>query len=242
MLITGANGQLGSFLAERYAKAGYPLLLLYHERQDRLAKLQNSEQVVCIPADLLDADAVNSAVRIGLNQLGVSLAYLIHTASKRSYDALPLHLTDSQVWADVFDSNLYGTLNIIKSCLPYLQAEEFGRIVLMGSSVTRTGLAQGTAYAASKAAITNLARSVALENPFICANVISPGPIETVLEEDYSGDYLEFRRNYFETYKNQAPTHSLISKAEIATLCDSLISEQLINLSGEEFFITGGVH
>ncbi len=242
LLITGANGQLGSFLAERYASAGYPLLLFYHRREDRLANLLDSEQVICMQVDLRDGEAVTSALRIGLAQLGKPLGYLIHTASTRSSDALPLHLADTQVWKEIFDSNLEGVFNILKSCLPYMQAEHFGRIILLGSSVTRSGLASGSAYAAAKAAISNLARSVALENPCICANVISPGPIDTVLEEDYSGEYLEFRRQYFETYKKQSPTHSLVSRSEIATLCDSLISDQLKSLSGEEIFITGGLH
>lgn len=242
LLITGANGQLGTYLAEHYASAGYPLLLLYHKRMERLAKLQDTGDVVCLPVDLRDPEEVNSALRVGLSRLNAPLGYLIHTASLRSYDALPLHLSEELIWKDIFESNVYSAVNILKSCLPYMLAEQSGKIVLMGSSVTRTGLAQGTAYAAAKAAIVNLARSVVLENPCICANVISPGPIDTVLEEDYSGDYLVFRRRYFETYKKKAPTHSLISKAEIAALCDSLLSDQVKNLRGEEFFITGGIH
>ena len=241
MIITGANGQLGSFLAQRYAQAGYPLLLLYHKREQRISQLRQLENVVSIPVDLNDAETVNSAVNIGLNQLSLPLGYLIHTASQRSADAQALHLCDPQTWKQVFETNLYGTVNIIKSCLPYMQNEQFGRIVVMGSSVTRTGLANGSAYAASKAAMVNLLRSLALENPAICMNVISPGPIDTALEEDFSGEYLEFRHKYFETYKKQSPSHSLISKEEIAVLCDSLLSDQLKNLTGEEYFITGGI-
>jgi NAD(P)-dependent dehydrogenase (short-subunit alcohol dehydrogenase family) len=113
---------------------------------------------------------------------------------------------------------------------------------MFGSNVVQTGLYRGSAYAAAKAAIVNLVQSIALETASanVLINAISPAPIETSLEEEYTGDYLAFRKHYFEEFRQMSPTGKLVSKEEIWLFCETLLSDKLENFTGKNIIIDGG--
>jgi len=236
ILITGANGSTGAYLARHYLEKGSGLILLYHKRTDRLEALMTDPGVFAEACDLLDDDRLKEVYQEAVDFFGKEPDSLVHTASVRSSDALSLEETDHDIWTEVFSTNIYSFTNILRLMLPGMKESGFGRVVLMGSDVTSKGLARGTAYAASKAAMVNLIRSLALENPDkdLRFNAISPGPVETKLEEDYQGDYLEFRREYFAKYLRDNPSKRLCSVSEIAELCDLMLSENIHNLNGQE--------
>lgn len=242
LVLTGANGQMGAYLAQHAGLKQYPQLLLYHQRRDRLQDVQDNVQQLKISCDLMDIKAIKDALDAAKQQFGGNATRLIHTAAIRSSDSKSVSECDAEVFSHTLDVNLIGSLNIIKAVLPQMQAKSFGRIVLFTSVVTQTGLAHGAAYAAAKTAMVNLAKSIAVENAAanILINCLSPGPIECDLASDYQGDYLRFRENYFEAYKQKTPTQKLISKAELALLCETLTSELLENLTGQEIIINGG--
>jgi 3-oxoacyl-[acyl-carrier protein] reductase len=244
IIISGANGQIGSYLAERYAtQSDTNLLLLYHKRQDRLANLLNLPNVTAETHDLHNYDNLNILIDTYLNKYIRTEICLIHTAAVRSSDAAPLSDSDPEIWNRVFDANLKSSYNLLRAVLPAMRERGFGRIVLMGSNITRTGLVNGSAYAAAKAALANLAITVSKENADrnILVNVISPAPVDTDLAQDYSGEYLDFRIKYFEEHKKRVPTGKLVTKAEIALVCDLLLSNQISNLCGQEIIIDGGI-
>lgn len=241
-VITGANGQIGSFLAHSYAQARKPLLLLYHQAKGRLAELENDPGLILLSCDLCDADAVKQALDTAVQTLSATPAYLIHTAAVRSSDAQTVADSDPHFFGTVLKQNIMAAYNILRFTLPFMRATSFGRVVLFGSNVVQTGLANGSAYAAAKAAIVNLAKSTALENASrnILVNCISPAPVETRLEEDYAGEYLAFRKDYFEQIRKSTPTGKLVSKAEIKSVIDLLLSASIDNLSGQNIVLDGG--
>lgn len=242
LIITGANGQMGSYLAQYPGLEEYPKLLLYYNRNDRLQGIHDSERLLKTSCDLMDTKAISAALRAAKRHFGGNTTRLIHTAAIRSSDSKSVAECDVEFFSHTIDINLIGTLNIIKAVLPEMKAKSFGRIALFTSVVTQTGLAYGAAYAAAKTAMVNLAKSIAVENAAdnILINCLSPGPIECDLESDYQGEYLKFRQNYFEAYKQQAPTHKLISKRELALICKALMSDEIDNLTGQEIIINGG--
>ena len=242
LIITGANGQMGSYLAQYPGLKEYPKLLLYHQRSDRLQDIQDNEQQLKSSCDLMDSKAIAEALSAAKQHFGGDATRLIHAAAIRSSDSQSVADCDVEFFSYTIDVNLIGSLNIIKAVLPQMKARSFGRIALFTSMVTQTGLANGAAYAAAKTAMVNLAKSIALENAAdnILINCLSPGPIECDLESDYQGDYLKFRQDYFAAYKQKTPTHKLISKAELALLCKVLMSEEIDNLTGQEIIINGG--
>ncbi len=242
LIITGANGQMGSYLAQYPGLKEYPKLLLYYNRSDRLQDIHDNDHLLKISCDLMDAKAISRTLQTAKQHFGGNATRLIHAAAIRSSDSKSVAECDVEFFSHTIDVNLIGSLNIIKAVLPEMKAKSFGRIALFTSVVTQTGLAYGAAYAAAKTAMVNLAKSIAVENAAdnILINCLSPGPIECDLESDYQGEYLKFRQNYFEAYKQNTPTHKLISKAELALLCEVLMSDEIDNLTGQEIIINGG--
>ncbi|MDD2683453.1 MAG: SDR family NAD(P)-dependent oxidoreductase [Candidatus Cloacimonetes bacterium] len=234
ILISGANSQIGSFLAKYYSAKGHPMYLLYHHKDDRIREMEHPRQSV----DLRDYAATSEAI----TNFGTAIDVLIHCAAIRSSDALPLAETDPAVFKSIFDGNMLPAYNILRSVLPGMRNQGFGRVVLFSSDITRTGLRNGSAYAAAKAAIANLAKSASLEciADNVLINCVAPGPVESILEEDFSGDYLNFRKQYFQRHIENSASHLLITKAEISAAVDLLIDPRTSNLCGEEIFITGG--
>lgn len=241
-IITGANGQIGSYLAHSYAQERKPLLLMYNLENGRIAGLQNLPGVMLVSCDLCDAESVQQTLAAAVQALSATPAYLIHIAAVRSSDAQTVADSDPQIFGTVLNQNVLAAYNILRCALPYMRANSFGRVVLFGSNVVQTGLANGSAYAAAKAAIVNLAKSAALENAAsnVLVNCISPAPVETKLEEDYTGEYLDFRREYFEQIRKASPTGKLVSKAEIKSVIELLISASIANLNGQNIILDGG--
>ncbi|MCK9556840.1 MAG: SDR family NAD(P)-dependent oxidoreductase [Candidatus Cloacimonetes bacterium] len=234
ILISGANSQIGSFLARAYEAEGHKLILLYHQRTDRINDLISPK----IQVDLRDLDALEQKL---LNHLK-SIDCLIHCAAIRSEDHQAMCDINPQIFRRVLEDNVYPVYNLLKTILPDMRSRAFGRIVLFTSDVTRTGLANGSAYAAAKAAIANMAKSAALENAGrnILINCLAPGPVETNMEEDYNSDYLEFRKEYFKKHLERTASGKLVTKQEIKAVADMLISPLISNLCGEEIIMNGG--
>ncbi len=243
MLITGANGQIGNYLARQYLKEGYHLALLYHEREDRLQDLMGMPEIFTAKVDLLDLDALNLIITEIISFFGDPPEILIHTAALRSYDAQPLYQSDPAIFKQIVEVNLLAAYNLLRILLTIMKENCHGRVVMFGSDVSQKGLKCGSAYAAAKSAIVSLVKSCALEMaPYgITINAISPSPVETVLEEDYHGAYLKFRQDYFREYQKEAPTGELIRLGELKKMTDLLVSPDLVNLTGEELLIRGGL-
>lgn len=234
IVITAANSQIGSFLAKEYLKEGKELVLFYHNNTQRIKGLKAETYRV----DLCDLGAVKAA----FDMIEGEIDAVIHCAAIRSEDAMPLSDTDADVFARVFNENFYPAYNVLRAILPKMKKRGFGRVVLFGSEVSKDGLINGSAYAASKAAIVNLAKSASRENAKynVLINSISPGPVFTNLEEDYEGEYLKFRKKYFNDHRLKCASGELITVQEIKLVADLMINKELRNMCGEEIFLTGG--
>ncbi len=245
ILITGANGQSAVKIARDLLLQGCKLLLLAHNRTDRIDRIMSEfpDQCWLEKCNLSSFDKTKQAVSELEKRSGLVPNGLIHTAALRSYDAKALAESDPAIWTEIISQNISMAYNVLRSVLPKLQQKKQGKIVLFGSNVTRTGLPYGTSYAASKAALANLARSLAWELAVdnIQVNVISPAPLDTRLEEDYKGDYLAFRKEYFEAYKKSHPAHRLVSLDDVSKIVISLLDLEMTSVSGEEIYLTGGV-
>lgn len=242
LIITGANGQVGSYLAQAWAETRLPMLLLINSDGRRLEKLSSRPEIMIKACDLRDLAAFKAALDEACQALDAVPARLVHTAAIRSYDARTLAEGEPLIWSEVFNANVSMAYNVLKACLPGMLSGKFGRIVMFASNVVQSGLHSGSAYAAAKAAIVNLVRSVALEAApdNVLINAISPAPVETDLESDYEGEYLAFRQRYFAAYRAASPTGKLVSMQELKRVAELLLSEELDNLTGQNLVIDGG--
>ncbi len=235
ILITGANGNIGAYLAEKFLNEGHKLILFYYKNDNRIAHLLDHADVEAHRVELSDWPQVNNTIE----SLRFRPTVLIHTASVRSTDFMHLSQTDPEHWKATLDSNVLGCYHILKATVPILREAKPGRIVLFGSDVSRIGLMNGSAYAASKAAITNICRTISLEEKDILCNVVSPGPVE-IDDTHFPGMYRLFREEYYRRQLARIPLGRLAKPDDIYGMCKFLVSDENSYMTGEEFFLTGG--
>jgi NAD(P)-dependent dehydrogenase (short-subunit alcohol dehydrogenase family) len=243
IIITGANGAIGSVLTAEYLKKNYHVIALVHRNIGRLTQLLQDypDNLLIEKCDLTDFQQLASLVKkLRESEKGLP-SKVIHTSAVRSSDFLPLAETDPRKWYSVVNNNLFSTYNLLRNLLPYYQEKEEGRIVLIGSNISRTGLKFGSAYAVSKGALGNLARTIALEygKYNIMINIISPGPVDAD-QSHFSEEYQKFRESYFAKELENTPLKKLVKAQDILETCDFLLSAKNRLITGEEIFITGG--
>jgi NAD(P)-dependent dehydrogenase (short-subunit alcohol dehydrogenase family) len=245
VIITGANGQCAVHIARELLKNGCRLFLLAHVRVERIALLKQEFPDLCFitHCDLSNYEQTEIAISNLISTTGYFPEALVHTAAIRSTDAKALFESEPDVWNNVLTQNISYAYNTLRAVLPMLVKANQGKIVLFGSSVTQTGLPYGSAYSAAKAAIANMMLSVASEMaPYnIQINMISPAPVDTNLEEDYEGDYLTFRQEYFEAFKKTHPSGKLVSPDDVTNTVLTLLNTETNTISGEEVYLPGGV-
>jgi 3-oxoacyl-[acyl-carrier protein] reductase len=244
-IITGANGQTAVYITRELLRQDCKLLLMAHQRTERIEQLKAEFPNSChlVKCDLNSIEQTNLAIKNWMTETGLMPEALIHTAAIRSYDAKTLSESNPEIWKCVITQNITFAYHVLRCVLPVMIKAKKGKIVLFGSNVTRTGLPFGSAYAAGKAALANLVRTVAWEvAPHnIQINMISPAPIETNLAEDYQDEYLVFRQEYFEAYRKSHPAGKLVSPEDVSQTVLSLLNFNTNSISGEEIFLTGGV-
>lgn len=243
ILISGANSAIGSFLVQRYLADGYLVVALYHKNRNRLNILKRTydSMLSLFACDLLDFDSTAKVIDEVTSSLKEFPNNFIHTVALRSSDFKPLAETSPTLWKEIIDVNIMSCYNLLHPILSLYKKYGGGRIVVLGSNVSRIGLKNGSAYSISKSAISNLVRTVGLEySEFnILINCISPGPVN-VDQSHFSEEYQQFRKDYFKKELPNIPIKRFVEPEELYKCCQFFISEQNSYITGEEIFLTGG--
>lgn len=243
ILISGANSNIGSALAKRYLLEGKKLVLLVHDRTEHIQEIDTHyrSNTLLLEVDISNADSVKETFLRLKEHPEFEPDAMIHAAAMRSSDHNSLADTNMQLSEKIVQVNLLGTIYLLHSMIPIFRVKKAGKIILFGSNVSRTGLSKGSVYSATKAAVANLARTVAQEEGVnrILINTISPGPV-AIDDSHFSEDYRTFREQYYERELAQIPLGRFVEYDDIFTLVDFLISDKNRYITGEEFYVTGG--
>jgi NAD(P)-dependent dehydrogenase (short-subunit alcohol dehydrogenase family) len=149
----------------------------------------------------------------------------------------PAHRMTREQWQRDIDVNLTGAFRVIQACLPGMRERGFGRIVVISSGAARSGLPGQVAYAASKAGLLGMTRTIAAENAHkgITANAILPGLVA-------SEAVLAMPPEILEAGRASIPTQALVEPSEIAGLVAHLAADDARSITGEAISVDGGVH
>jgi NAD(P)-dependent dehydrogenase (short-subunit alcohol dehydrogenase family) len=148
----------------------------------------------------------------------------------------PAHRMTAEQWARDIDVNLTGAFRAVQACLPGMRSRGRGRIVVISSGAARGGLPGQVAYAASKAGLLGMVKTLAAENAQrgITVNAVLPGMIATEKVRSMPADVLE-------RVEAALPAGRMGEVAEVAALVAFLASDEAAYVTGQEIGIDGGL-
>ena len=169
ILITGASKGIGRYLFNRFKQDGFNVVGTYNSTIEGFEE----DKMFYHKVDVSDAIAVKNLIES--IQTSLTKIILLNCAGI-SYNSFA-HKADSEKWSRVLDVNLKGSFNMIHELLPLMRNQEFGRIINFSSVIASLPTPGVSAYAASKAGLIGLTKSLAAENASkgITVNAINLG-------------------------------------------------------------------
>ena len=185
--VTGASGGIGSACAAALAAAGHRVALGYGTSAGAADKAREAiEQAggtaMTVHADVTSPDAVDAAFA-AVEQAWGPVEILVNAAGANR-DKLAVQLRDDD-WAHTLDTDLTGPFLTVRRALRPMIKARFGRVVSVSSIVAATGSPGQANYAAAKAGLVGMSRSIAREvaSRNVTVNVVEPGPIATAMTD-----------------------------------------------------------
>ena len=233
-LVTGASGDIGKAIAISLAKQGAKVAITGTRSKvlDQICK-QYPKAFISVVGDLSQRDNVKTIVSDVENKLG-PIDILINNAGIAE-DQLAVRMND-EMWHKVMNVNLFAAFNLSKSVLKGMMKRRYGRIIQITSIVGFTGNPGQTNYAASKAGLVGMSKSLAMEvaSRNITVNCIAPGFIESsmtdVLSESQKKILIE-----------KIPSKKLGLPQDVASACIFLASDEASYINGSTIHVNGGL-
>jgi 3-oxoacyl-[acyl-carrier protein] reductase len=235
-LVTGGSRGIGRGIATRLAKDGARVAIAYRSNkaaaQLTLRQLQaNGVEGVAVETDISDPARAEQLVKTVVERFGRLDVVVNNVGDFRWGTVLESSLED---WEGIFSSNLMTVLYVTRAALPHMRKARWGRIVNLGAvgAERAFGQAKISAYAAAKAAVVALSRSLALEEAKngITVNVVNPSSIdenELTLTEARSMRDARFPIGRPPTVEDVAATVSFFASEEA-----EYVTGQVMNVSG----------
>jgi NAD(P)-dependent dehydrogenase (short-subunit alcohol dehydrogenase family) len=222
VIVTGGAGGLGTAIAADLSTAGRSVVLL-----DRAAIPIAGESYVL---DVSDEAAVTALISTIAERHDGIEALVCAAGLVRESPVTEMSLDD---WRAVVDASLTGTFLTARAVLPSMIAARGGAIVAFSSGYATTGYRNGANYAAAKAGVEALIKSIALEHAEhdIRANCIAPGPIETPMLQPERAAFIAPR----------IPMRRTGTTGDVVGLVRFLIGEESAYLTGQTIHINGGL-
>jgi NAD(P)-dependent dehydrogenase (short-subunit alcohol dehydrogenase family) len=238
-LVTGGNSGIGLATAKRFRDEGARVAISGRNQKtlEEAVKIIGKD-VLAVQADVAksaDLDRLYVAVSQKLGKIDVLFA------NAGIYKFAPLAATTENLYDEMFDINTKGVYFTIQKAIPFLN--DGASIILNTSVASEIGLVNGTAYAATKAALRSFTRSIAAElvGRGIRVNAVSPGPIETPAGFERSGLSKEAMEEFAKNIVAQVPMKRIGQPAEIAAAVAFLASADASFITGSEISVDGGL-
>jgi 3-oxoacyl-[acyl-carrier protein] reductase len=226
VLVTGGNRGIGRSIAQAFADAGDQVAVTYRSGEPPAGFLG-------VRCDVTDSVAVDEAFTVIEREHGPVEVLVANAGITR--DTLLLRMSDDD-WQSVIDTNLTGSFRVAKRAARGMLRLRRGRIILVSSVVGLLGSAGQVNYAASKAGLVGMARSIARElgSRSITANVVAPGFVET----DMTGALSDEQKA---AIKAQVPLGRYATPSEVASAVTWLAGDGAAYVTGAVIPVDGGL-
>jgi 3-oxoacyl-[acyl-carrier protein] reductase len=233
-LVTGASGGIGGAIARALHGAG-ATVALSGTREAPLAELATDlgDRAHVLPCNLSDPDAVDALPKQAADAMG-AVDILVNNAGI-TRDQVFMRMSDDD-WQAVLDINLTATMRLCRGVMRPMMKARWGRIVNISSIVGATGNPGQANYAASKAGMVGMTKSIAYEvaSRGITANCVAPGFIATAMTDKLS-DEQKAKIN------GQIPASRMGTPEEIAAATLYLASPEAGYVTGATLHVNGGM-
>jgi 3-oxoacyl-[acyl-carrier protein] reductase len=233
-LVTGASGGIGAAIARALHAQGAKVVLsgTRQERLEELAATLGENAFVCA-ADLRDATEPNALVEAA-EQVAGPLHILVNNAGM-TRDGLALRMSDAD-WQSVLDIDLSAPFRLARAALRGMLRRRSGRIISISSIVGATGNPGQANYAAAKAGLVGLSKSLAQEvaSRGITVNVVAPGFVDTAMTEALSDAQKV-------TMADRIPLGRIGLPEDVAGAVAYLASDEAAWVTGATLHVNGGM-
>lgn len=232
VFITGGSRGIGAACVRAFVAAGWNVAFTYRENRALAGALAEQTGALALSADLHEEAAIRRAASEARGHFGAPDAVVCNAGVAEQ--KLFQDITDED-WQRMLDVNLLGVVRTIRALLPDLLHRKSGSIVTVSSIWGQLGASCESHYAASKAALIGLTKSLAQElGPSgIRVNCVAPGVIDTEMNAMHSGETMQ-------ALADQTPLGRIGTAAEVADSVLYLCSEQASFITGQVLGVTGG--
>jgi 3-oxoacyl-[acyl-carrier protein] reductase len=235
IIVTGASGGIGNAIVEKFYENSANILATGTkiEKLEELKKKFNNIKI--LKFDISQHEKIEEFINNATEQLGGSLDCIVNNAGI-TRDNLTIRMSIEE-WMKVIDINLTSTFLMSKYSIKKMLKNKSGKIINITSVVGHTGNAGQVNYAASKAGIVAMSKSLAIEyaKKNINVNCISPGFISTAMTENLD-------EKFKEAIVAKIPSNKLGKPEDIANAVIFLSSDQSDYINGETIHVNGGMY
>jgi NAD(P)-dependent dehydrogenase (short-subunit alcohol dehydrogenase family) len=238
-LVTGAGQGLGRAIALRLAADGARVAVNDREPSARVDEVVRETRGVAAIGDVSDSGAVDRLVRAAARELG-GLDVLV--ANHAYMTMAPFVEHDPEDWWRNVDVNLSGTFFLVRAVVPEMRRRGGGRITIIASEFGVVGWANATAYAASKAGLIALTKTLGRElgPEGILVNALAPGIMDTPQLDVDADDAGVSREEIRRRYADDSPIGRIGRPEEMAALVAFLASDGAGAIVGQILQPNGG--
>lgn len=237
-IVTGASRGIGKQIALTLAKAGANIVINYKQNMDQAEEVANEirdlgQEALVIKADVSKADDVEVLVKTTLDKFG-KIDFLVNNAAVTK-DNLIMRMKEED-WDQVLDTNLKSIFLLSKAISRPMLKQKEGRIVNITSVVGLIGNAGQSNYAAAKAGMIGLTKSLAREfaSRGITVNAVAPGFIDTDMTEALNDDIKN-------GMLSQIPLARFGKPEDVANVVKFLLSNEAAYMTGQVLHVDGGM-
>ena len=244
-IITGAASGIGAETARQLAAKGWPVVVNYRSSRD-MAETVVAECIalggaaIAVQADVAEDAACKSLVKATLDKYGRIDALMNNAGETKVAPAADLDALSGDDFMRLYRNNVVSVYQMTRAAAAALKAGGHGSVVNIGSRAAVTGGGTSTAYAATKAAVHTLTKSLArVLGPEIRVNCIAPGYVDTTWH--VRGRGAEHAERAKAGMIAKAALKKVVTAADMAEMCVLLLSSAGA-MTGEVVFMDSGVH